>query len=374
MILPIGPIHPGLKEPLRLKLQTEGEKVVKADIEYGYVHRGIEKIIEGKNWQKAIYLCERICGICSYEHTQTFAESIEKISGVEAPLRAQFLRVITNELDRIQSHLLANSTYFKCLEHETLFMQVLDMREYIMDSIELLTGNRVNMGWNVVGGVKMDADERFFKPILENLKIVEEKFPLTRELFAEGPVVALRSKDVGKMTKKEAIRGRAVGPIGRGSGIKYDFREEHYTYRDHFDFKAIWRKEGDNYARTLNRFDEIPESISLIRQAIENMPKGDIRVPVDVKSGFITYKSEAPRGEVAYMVETNGNLIKNISIRTPSISNIDACAKYMLKDVATIADAVATYASSDPCIACAERVAITNQHGETVKKDLFEVI
>ena len=92
------------------------------------------------------------------------------------------------------------------------------------------------------------------------------------------------------------------------------------------------------------------------------MPKGDIRVPVDVKSGFITYKSEAPRGEVAYMVETNGNLIKNISIRTPSISNIDACAKYMLKDVATIADAVATYA------------AITNQHGETVKKDLFEVI
>lgn len=374
MILPIGPIHPGLKEPLRLKLQTEGEKVVKADIEYGYVHRGIEKIIEGKNWQKAIYLCERICGICSYEHTQTFAESIEKISGVEAPLRAQFLRVITNELDRIQSHLLANSTYFKCLEHETLFMQVLDMREYIMDSIELLTGNRVNMGWNVVGGVKMDADERFFKPILENLKIVEEKFPLTRELFAEGPAVALRSKDVGKMTKKEAIRGRAVGPIGRGSGIKYDFREEHYTYRDYFDFKPIWRKEGDNYARTLNRFDEIPESISLIRQAIENMPKGDIRVPVDVKSGFITYKSEAPRGEVAYMVETNGNLIKNISIRTPSISNIDACAKYMLKDVATIADAVATYASSDPCIACAERVAITNQHGETVKKDLFEVI
>ncbi|MDO5849013.1 MAG: nickel-dependent hydrogenase large subunit [Methanobrevibacter sp.] len=374
MILPIGPIHPGLKEPLRLKLQTEGERVIKAEIEYGYVHRGIEKIIEGKNWQKAIYLCERVCGICSYEHTQTFAESIERISGVQAPLRAQFLRVITNELDRIQSHLLANSTFFKCLDHETLFMQVLDMREYIMDSIELLTGNRVNMGWNVVGGVKMDADERFFNPILENLKIVEKQLPLTRELYAEGPVVALRSKDVGKMTKKEAIKGRAVGPIGRGSGIKYDFREEHYTYKDHFDFKPIWRKEGDNYARTLNRFDEIPESISLIRQAIDNMPKGDIRTPVDIKTGFVTHKNEAPRGEVTYMVETNGNLIKNISIRTPSISNIDACAKYMLKDVATIADAVATYASSDPCIACAERVAITNEHNQTVKKDLFEVI
>ena len=176
MIVPIGPIHPALKEPVRLKLQTEGERVVKAEIEYGYVHRGIEKIIEGQNWQKGIYLCERVCGICSYEHTQTFAETIEKISNVDVPPRAQFLRIITNELDRIQSHLLANSTFFKSLDHETLFMHVLELREYAMDSIELLTGNRVNMGWNVVGGVRMDADERHFEPILENLKKIEEGF------------------------------------------------------------------------------------------------------------------------------------------------------------------------------------------------------
>ena len=153
MIVPIGPIHPALKEPIRLKLQTEGERVVKAEIEYGYVHRGIEKIIEGKTWQKGIYLSERVCGICSYEHTQTFAETIEKISDVDVPVRAQFLRVIANELDRIQSHLLANSTFFKSMDHETLFMHVLELREYAMDSIELLTGYRVNMGWNVVGGV-----------------------------------------------------------------------------------------------------------------------------------------------------------------------------------------------------------------------------
>ena len=170
MIVPIGPIHPALKEPIRLKLQTEGERVVKAEIEYGYVHRGIEKIIEGKTWQKGIYLSERVCGICSYEHTQTFAETIEKISDVDVPVRAQFLRVIANELDRIQSHLLANSTFFKSMDHETLFMHVLELREYAMDSIELLTGNRVNMGWNVVGGVRMDADERHFEPILKNLE------------------------------------------------------------------------------------------------------------------------------------------------------------------------------------------------------------
>lgn len=374
MILPIGPIHPGLKEPLRLKLQTEGEKVINSEIEYGYVHRGIEKLIEGNNWQRSIYLAERVCGICSYEHTQTFAEVIEIISGVRAPLRAQFLRVITNELDRIQSHLLANSTFFKTIDHEVLFMQVLDMREYVMDSIELLTGNRVNMGWNVVGGVKMDADESHFSKILENLKVVEENFPRTRELFDEGPVVGLRTKDVGVMTKKEAIKGRAVGPIGRASGIKYDLREDHYTYKDYFDFKTIWRKEGDNHARTLTRFDEIPECISLIRQAIENMPKGDIRTPVEVKSGYGQWSNEAPRGEVLYMAETNGNLIKHISIRTPSIMNIDSCAKYMLKDVDTIADAISTYASSDPCIACTERVAILDEKGNSSVKNFYEVM
>ena len=373
MILPIGPIHPALKEPIRLKLQTEGERVVKAEIEYGYVHRGIEKIIEGQTWQRGIYLSERVCGICSYEHTQTFAETIENICGVQAPPRAQFLRVITNELDRIQSHLLGNSTFFKSMDHETLFMQVLELREYAMDAIELLTGNRVNMGWNVVGGVRMDADESHFKHILDNIKKIEEGFEITREIYAEGPALGLRSKGVGVMTKKEAIRGRTVGPIGRGSGIKYDYREDHYTYKDYFDFKTIWRKEGDNYARTLNRFDEIPESISLIRQAIDNIPKGDVRVPVELKSGYAQWRNEAPRGEVTYTIETNGNLIKHISIRTPSIPNMDSCAKYMIRDVPTVSDAVSTYASCDPCVACAERIAVTNEHGETYLTDMCGV-
>ena len=373
MIVPIGPIHPALKEPIRLKLQTEGEKVVKAEIEYGYVHRGIEKIIEGKTWQKGIYLSERVCGICSYEHTQTFAETIEQISDVDVPLRAQFLRVIANELDRIQSHFLANSTFFKSMDHETLFMHVLELREYAMDSIELLTGNRVNMGWNVVGGVRMDADERHFEPILKNMEKIEEGFEITRNLFAEGPALALRCKGIGYMSKKEAIKGRAVGPIGRASGITEDFRVGHYTYDDHFDFNVIVRKEGDNYARTMTRFDEIPESISIVRQAIENMPKGEVRTPANIKSGYAMRQNEAPRGEVTYMIETNGNLIKNISIRTPSIANMDSCAKYMIRDVPTVADAVSTYASCDPCVACAERVAITNDAGKTFIKDFYEV-
>ncbi len=364
MILPIGPVHPGLKEPLRLKLKTRGEKVLSAEIDYGYVHRGIEKVMEGKTWQKGIFLSERVCGICSYVHTQTFAETFEKISGETAPLRAQYLRVLTNELDRIQSHFIANSTYFKAIEHETLFMYMLYLREPIMDAIELLTGNRVNMGWNVVGGVKMDAKEthlQSIKKIVDNLEAEYDKYV---EMFEGGPLVGLRSKDVGKMSKEDAIKGRAAGPIGRASGVKYDLREEHQTYQDHFDFKVIWRKEGDNFARTMNRFDEIRESIKLIQQVIDNIPQGDVRKKINILAGNDEWRNEAPRGELSYFIETNGNLIRNVSIRTPSIMNIDACAKYMMNDVATVSDAIATYASVDPCIACAERVIIMDESGE----------
>ncbi len=369
MILPIGPIHPALKEPLRLKLKTQGEKVISAEIDYGYVHRGIERVMQGKTWQKGIFLSERVCGICSYIHTQTFAETFEKIAGERAPLRAQYLRVLTNELDRIQSHLLANSTYFKAIEHETLFMYMLHLREPVMDAIELLTGNRVNMGWNVVGGVKMDAKETHLASIHNIITNLEAEYDKYVEMFEEGPLLSLRSKDVGKLSKENAIKGRAVGPIGRASGLKHDVREEHHTYKDEFDWKVIWRKEEDNFARTMNRFDEVWESISLIKQVIENIPKGDVRKKIDIPAGYGEWRNEAPRGEVTYMIETNGNLIQNISIRTPSIMNIDVCAKYMMDDVATVADAIATYASVDPCVACTERVVILNEKGEKQEFD-----
>ena len=363
MILPIGPIHPSLKEPLRLKLKTQGEKVLSAEIDYGYVHRGIERIMKGKTWQKGIYLSERVCGICSYIHTQTFAETFESIAGERAPLRAQFLRVLTNELDRIQSHLLANSTYFKSIEHETLFMYMLYLREPVMDAIELLTGNRVNMGWNVVGGVRMDVKQTHLDSIMKIMLKLESEYDRYVEMFEKGPLVGLRSHDVGKMTRDEAIKARAVGPIGRASGLEHDLRENHHTYKDHLDLKVIWRKEGDNFARNMNRFDEITQSINLIKQVIENLPEGDIRKKIDIPAGYGDWRNEAPRGEVTYTIETNGNLIKNISIRTPSIMNIDACAKYMFNDVATVSDAVATYASVDPCIACTERVVVLDESG-----------
>ena len=173
-------------------------------------------------------------GSVVFAHTFTpkpLQRCLKKLQEKQSHYRAQYLRVLTNELDRIQSHLLANSTYFKAMEHETLFMYMLGLREPIMDAIELLTGNRVNMGWNVVGGVKMDIKQIHMDSILEIMDKFESEYGRYVEMFESGPLVGLRSHDVGKMTRDEALMARAVGPVGRASGLKHDIREQHHTYR-----------------------------------------------------------------------------------------------------------------------------------------------
>ncbi len=354
--IPIGPLHPALKEPLRIKLHTEGERVVDAEVELGYMHRGIERILKGKPWNKAVYLAERVCGICSNIHCMTFIETLEKISDVEPTPRAKYLRVIVNELDRIQSHLIANVSYFLGIEHETLAMYMLDVRENSMDALEIVSGNRVHMTWNVLGGVRWDVEDHQLKMILETLDKMEPRVRRYRGMFAHGPLLQLRSKGIGVLSYEDATKVPAVGPVARGSGHpESDWRLRHPTYRDIFDFKAISRKEGDNTARVLIRFDEIFQSMDLIRDAIDNLPEGDIKNRGKVKAGEGFHSGEAPRGELKYFVKTDSaGKIDDITIRTPTRLNLESCVGYMLAGSPSIADAVAIYASIDPCIACTE--------------------
>ena len=362
--VPIGPIHPGLKEPLRIKLKTEGERVVDAEVDLGFVFRGSEQIARGKPWQKVAYLAERICGICSDAHPHTLIEGLDKISDCDPPLRAQYSRVIMGELNRIHSHLIANAIWFIAVEHETLGIYNLNTREKIMDLLEMISGNRVQYSWNIVGGVRMDFKESHLKKIMENLNEVESEVRRYRKMFKTGTLLGLRSRDIGKMSKKEAIDVRAVGPIARGSGVEFDWRTKHPTYVDYFDFKAVWRNECDNYARVMMRFDEVLESINIIRRAVEELPGGPIRKECEIPRGSIDYRYEAPRGELAYIFETaKHGIIKDITIRTPTIPNLEACVKHMFTDAPTIADAVATYQTIDPCIACTERVVIIDENG-----------
>lgn len=363
--LPVGPIHPGIKEPLRIKLKIEGENVVDAEVDLGYMFRGAEQLARGKPWQKVAYLSERVCGICSNAHPITLIEGLEKIADFVPSKRAQFLRVIMAELNRIHSHLLANSIFFYAIDHETLCIYLLNTREKILDILEMISGNRILYAWNIVGGVRMDIRDGHLDRIIKNIAEVETEVFRYRKMFKSGPLLGLRSRDIGKMSKADAIDSRAVGPTARGSGVKFDWRLKHSTYIDYFDFEPIYRDEGDNYARVMNRFDEIIQSIDMIRRAVEELPQGPTREECKIPPGSIDYRYEAPRGEVAYMFKTaQYGIIKDITIRTPTIMNLDACVKHMFKDSPTIADAVAIYQSVDPCIACTERVTILNEKGE----------
>lgn len=352
--IPIGPLHPALKEPLRIKLETEGERVVDAEVELGHVHRGIEKAMTGKPYEKAIYLSSRVCGICSGIHNLNFVETLEEISDVTPTERSKYLRVVLNELDRIQSHLIGNMAVALGIEHETLALWQLGIREDVMDILEEITGHRIILDWARLGGVKRDADEETLQSIPERLEKVREKADRYKRMFQGGPV-AMRTKGIGHLSKKEAKEAPTTGPIARASGVEFDWREKHPTYQE-LNFSPIFREEGDVCARVVQRFDEIPQSIELIKRALDKIEPGPIRKDAELKAGEAEHKGEAPRGELTYFVETDENEnIENITIRTPSIMNVQACVDYMLEGAPTVPDAVAIYESVDPCIGCLER-------------------
>ncbi|MGC9434760.1 MAG: nickel-dependent hydrogenase large subunit [Methanomicrobiales archaeon] len=354
--IPVGPVHPCWKEPVRIKCETAGERVLATEVELGFMKKGIERIMRGRPWQEVMFLAERVCGICSVIHNMVFIEAMEKISGIDLPPRAARLRVINNELDRIQSHLLANFSYCYTIEHETLGMWMLNTRETVMDQLELLTGARINCAYMIPGGVRFDLQEGAEPALRAALDQVEEETNRYMRIFEKGPLIALRSRDIAVFPRKEALIAGVVGPTARASGIpESDCRVHHPTYQD-LGFKPIFRTEGDNFARIMVRFEEIIQSINLIRRCLDDLPAGRIRGGGIVTAGATTHSGEAPRGELVYFIETDAEgRVVDIAIRTPSIANIEACTHFMMKQVASLADVTSTFISADPCIACNER-------------------
>jgi len=355
--VPLGPVHPCWKEPVRIKCETAGERVLSAEIELGYMKKGIEKIMRGRPWQEVMFLAERVCGICSVIHNLTFIEALEKINGIVPTPRAAYLRVICNELDRIQSHLLANFSYCYTIEHETIAMYLLNIRETTMDQLERLSGARVNCAYIIPGGVRFDLPVDEYPGLLAGLSKIEKDTRRYMKMFEGAPLVALRSKGVGVMPHDEAIKAHVVGPTARASALpESDLRLKHPTYRE-LGFTPLSRKEGDNFARIMVRFEEVFQSIELIRKCLEIMPGGDIRNgAVCNTAGYTEYSGEAPRGELTYFLEIDEyGRVTDIAIRPPSVMNIEACTHYMLTEVTSVADVSSTFISADPCVACNER-------------------
>ena len=357
-VLPLGPYHPALEEPVHVKLFTEGEEIKDAKVFIGYNHRGIEKLATERNYIQTITLVERVCGICSHSHTLTYCLALEKIAGMEVPKRGDYIRVVICELERLHSHFLWLGLAAHIIGFDSLFMMCFNTRERIMDTLEILSGNRVNYAMNIVGGARRDISKEQMEDALKMLKKVREEFKAILDVYANDKSIKLRTKGVGVLTYDDAFLYGACGPVGRASGITDDIRKiDPYCSYEDFDFKVIVQQEGDVFARAVVRLLEIEESIKIIEQAFANMPDTDINLGVKIpkipKGEYIS-RVEAPRGEVTYYVVSNGGQTNHrVNIHVPTFKNA-ATVPVMLKNN-TIADAGLIVASIDPCFSCLDR-------------------
>lgn len=354
-VIPFGPQHPVLPEPIHLDLVTEDETVVEAIPSIGFVHRGLEKLVEKKDYQDFVYVAERICGICSFMHGMTYCQAVEEIMGVAVPERALYLRTVWAELSRIHSHLMWLGLAADAFGFESLFMNCWKLREGILDIIEATTGGRVIFGSCKIGGVRRDIDDDTMKGIVGKLGSIGREIRHSTDVFLNDYSVQHRLKDVGVLSGEDARSLGTVGPVLRASGVAMDTRKIGYaSYRD-LKFEPVVEKSGDCHARCRVRVREIFQSIDLIGQAARKMPLGDIAIKVTgAPDGEFFSRVEQPRGEVIYYVKANGSKnLQRFRVRTPTFANLPAMVK-MLKG-ASVADVPNIILTVDPCISCIER-------------------
>lgn len=354
-VIPFGPQHPVLPEPIHLDLVLEDETVVEAIPSIGYVHRGLEKLVEKKDFLQFTYVAERICGICSFMHGMAYCMAVESIMDVKIPERAEFLRTIWAELSRLHSHTLWLGLLADAFGFESLFMHSWRLREQILDIFEQTTGGRVIFSVCDIGGVRKDIDSETLKKILVAMDKFEHDITEITDVFINDESVKHRTVGVGVLSKQAAIDIGAVGPMARASGVNMDMRTQGYGAYGKIKFEPIVETAGDCYARTAVRIREVFQSIDLIRQCIALMPEGDIKVKIKGNpNGEHFTRVEQPRGEVLYYVKSNGT--KNLDrfrVRTPTFANIPALLE-TLKGC-QLADVPILVLTIDPCISCTER-------------------
>jgi membrane-bound hydrogenase subunit alpha len=359
-IVPIGPYHPLLEEPEFFKLYCDGETVVDMVWETGYNHRGIEKICESKTFEQVFYVVERICGICSTSHPFAYANAVESIPGVEIPLRAQYIRTVIGELERIHSHLLWVGLAGHFLGYNTLFMWAWKYREPVLDMFEMITGNRNSYAMFTIGGVRRDIDTESARKLAKILDDVEKKNNLLIGAVMDDPVIHARLKGVGILTPKDIHDFGAVGPTARASGVDIDVRrDDPYAAYDLLNWNVITAQAGDVFAKAEVRLLELLESIKIIRQCLDYLGKnaeGDIKIKVkEIPEGIGIGRAEAPRGEVFHFVKSDGgNSPVRHKIRAPSYTCIPTFRRSCIGG--TISDAAIATAAVDPCYCCTERM------------------
>lgn len=360
LVVPIGPQHPALKEPVNFRIYAEGEKIVRLELDLSYNHRGIEKAAEQRNFIRVMPLLERVCGICSHAHATAFAKGIEELMGLQIPERAQYIRTIIAELERMHSHLLWLGVAAHEIGFNTLFMWTWRDREAVLDSLEEMTGNRVHYNMNEVGGVRRDLTSAQLDMAANRLLVLEDRIARYVDMVNSEETMLIRFRGVGRLSRDEALKFGMVGPTARASGVDYDVRrDDPYLVYDEIPWKVVTDTSGDVFGRTRVRIGELSESLRIVRYCLENLPEGPVRVtaPKGAPAGELLSRYEAPRGELAHYIRTNGtDKVDRLDIRTPTLANWTSVAMSLVNQ--NLADIPVIVAAIDPCLSCTSRVTL----------------
>ncbi len=376
--IPIGPIHPALKEPIQLDLEIDGERVVDVDVKVGQVHRSIEWLgMNRNNPVQSIYLSERVCGICNVCHPFCLVLAVEQAADIKVPDRAEYIRVIAAEMERIHSHILWAGVAAHEIGFDTVFYLTWRVREEIMDMIEYVFGNRVTKAILQIGGVRRDITEEQLPRIRQGLDYYKSVFEQLRRIFLEDETVKMRCRNVGILGYEDALKLLTVGPTVRASGVPKDVRQDQpYSAYADLDVRAITPDivtgtvVGDVYDRIIVRLLEVKQSVEIIEECLEKMPEGPLltepKMPRLLKlltdaAGEGVGRVEAPRGEDIHYVrmESGVSTLSTWKIRAPTYINLVAIPT-ILRGM-QIADVPIAFASIDPCMSCTNRAIVTDR-------------
>ncbi len=363
-LVPLGPQHPALIEPENFILKVDNERVVEAQVNIGYIHRGIEKLVESRTYIQNIYLIERVCGICSGVHTVTYTKCVELAAGIHAPRRAEYIRTVILELERIHSHMLWLGIFAYEMGQDTLFQYIFRDRERVLERLEEISGNRINYGMSTIGGVRRDITETQAERLFATTKFIRDRMNYYYDVFSGDDSIVSRTENVGRIERSVAER-MATGPNLRACGFKADLRKLGYCAYDEVGVHPVIMRKCDVMSVALVRIREIEESCRIIEDCLKKMPSGSLkdkpRVFFRLDNVEQVFRTEAPRGELFYYIKGDtSDKPHRVKIRTPTFTNIQLLP-YMLKDEC-LADVPVIIASIDPCFSCCERLTMVNVH------------
>lgn len=341
-IVNIGPQHPSTHGVMHFRTALDGEIVKKIDIHSGYIHRGIEKLCESMAYPQILHFTDRLDYLSANINRHALCMCVEKAAGIEVPPRAQYIRVIMDELNRISSHLLAFATHCNDLGATTAFIYGMREREHVLDIFDKTCGGRLIINQNVIGGVMFDIYDDFCKDVKAFIPYMREKLKEYDDFFSHNVIALNRMVKVGTLSLEDAVSYGVTGPAGRGSGWSCDVRRHKpYSLYDRVEFKEVIRTGGDSYARYMNRLEEIEESLHIIEQLIDNIPAGAVRTPVKpivrLPEGRYFQSVETGKGEFGVLIESDGGKFPyRVKFRSPSLAAVSVmpliCKGELLSD------------------------------------------